>query len=262
MYRNAGNATMPGSFWATICADMSVASSFGKSPGGSTRSGSPKSPSSRAHASSPLSRAQQLLPHSNQAASSVQTRMPRRNSCPSKLPIKSPKKVWSAATTDTSCSNGSSASRHPLKSFNPDKKNVPSKPLLIQCDLETPRSEERSPSLSGSPTSKDDSIRARKHTFLRKRCGLRWFHSDNLRLLIFDDLLNEDTDCRLSATAVLEHARFKDCLTLFPTGVWSNTEQTEQKTGISFVERMDMSSQDMSEITPDIFFRAITATQA
>ncbi|CAE8638533.1 unnamed protein product, partial [Polarella glacialis] len=62
-----------------------------------------------------------------------------------------------------------------------------------------------------SPTSPSavvfDPLRARRNAFLKKRCCYRWCYSEELRGLIFDELLQEDADLRPSAAAALQGER-------------------------------------------------------
>ncbi|CAE8646026.1 unnamed protein product, partial [Polarella glacialis] len=85
------------------------------------------------------------------------------------------------------------------------------KSMVTLPPLSTAALEELDGSRPTSPTSPSavvfDPLRARRNAFLKKRCCYRWCYSEELRGLIFDELLQEDADLRPSAAAALQGER-------------------------------------------------------
>jgi len=66
-----------------------------------------------------------------------------------------------------------------------------------------------------SPTSPSMDSHPEKYSFLRKRSGLRWVYSGELRGAIFEDMLEEDPDYRPNAAALLQNPRVQSALSAY-----------------------------------------------
>lgn len=175
-YKNSLAASGEGSFWRGITACTSAktkssATCLGPSPPGSAKRQVPRSPTFRSNA--PATRR-------SAGAGEGGTSLERAASLP-------------ALRTRTRMSDNSVG-------------KVP--PLPVGCAGHA-ESIEGSPSMPGSPqiSSRPSEITARKLAFLRKRSGNRWIYGQELRSLIFEDMLEDDRNVRPTASELLEGKR-------------------------------------------------------
>merc|ERR1712110_884646 len=80
-------------------------------------------------------------------------------------------------------------------------------PRLHVVDTESGAGEEFRVSPVGSPSSRVEALRVRQLAFLRKRLGFRWCYGEELRALIFEDMLEEASALRPIAGEVLAGIR-------------------------------------------------------
>jgi len=211
-YRNAGSESMDG-FWNSMIGEK-------KSPAGSTpatRWGS-SNPSSPSNKSSPTKSASSFG-GKPQRVLTKQASVPTLPSVSSKSSLnESPTSSMSPPTSPLSKLGKAIARRS--SALNNSAPAPLSLPRAGSGEEETPIS----PVNASVPSTPSQELQARKRSFLRKRGALRWIYSEELRSIIFEDLLEEDASCRPTPTEFLENPKFQGLLASFDVSRWGSTE--------------------------------------
>eukprot|EP00928_Gymnodinium_smaydae_P053726 TRINITY_DN37652_c0_g1_i1.p1 TRINITY_DN37652_c0_g1~~TRINITY_DN37652_c0_g1_i1.p1 ORF type:complete len:660 (+),score=147.61 TRINITY_DN37652_c0_g1_i1:50-1981(+) len=234
-YKNSPDAIKEGSFWPAITgfnggnpASAVLGGGGGPSPrtpcAASQAAGAdaPSSARGGASASSKASRAASAakLPRSRSDAGGGTHKMPRgatKQAC-SSLPVLSPggprrRRTDAAAEASGGGGQGGDAVPSPTSASAPSACSDPSLPRLtprgsgasgasVHAAIAACSVPSLAPSLPSSPKG-PDALRSRKHAFLRKRGNGRWGYSEELRALLFEDMLEEDACARPTAAEVL-----------------------------------------------------------
>lgn len=84
-----------------------------------------------------------------------------------------------------------------------------------------------------SPMSPLNTMNARKRTFLRKRGGLRWIYSEDLRIAIFDEMFEEEASARSTPEETLSSVRLQNMLAMHDRRGWLPLDDRPTSSGTS-----------------------------
>jgi len=86
---------------------------------------------------------------------------------------------------------------------------------------------------SSSPS---DYLRARKRAFLRKRSSLKWIYNEDLRIIIFEDMLDEDANLRPTAADLIGCAKLQALFSSHDFNRWSSAQDVARAKSCSLAK--------------------------
>lgn len=205
-YRNAGAESSDG-FWNSLCGEKKGQNSSSSGP----RCGfaGPSSPTSTMGGGFGKPKPSRIL--TKQASlPSLTSASPKQSSCDSQSSPSSPStKLGRAFLRTRTVGALSSAAPSPM---------APSRGISTDDDVLSPSC------IPASPASPSSDLRSRRRAFLRKRGSLRWIYSEELRNLIFEDMLEEDASIRPKSADCLDSFRLQGLLAPYELNAWGSPE--------------------------------------